>query len=49
MPTEPFDFDNLKRPIVAPEMVLLQAAGRVTVKVDNQGNKVYTIEDEGGA
>ncbi len=46
-PAEPFEFDNLKRPIVAPEMDLLQAAGRVTIQVDDKGNKVYTIVQEG--
>ncbi len=46
-PAEPFEFDNLKRPIVAPEMDLLQAAGRVTIQVDDKGNKVYSIVQEG--
>ncbi len=47
-PAEPFEFDNLNRPIVAPAMALLQTAARVTVNVDDQGNKVYTIDQEGG-
>ena len=48
-PKEPFEFDNQKRPIVAPDMDLLKAAGRVTITVDDQGQKVYTIGQEGGA
>jgi hypothetical protein len=48
-PAEPFEFDNLNRTIVAPDMALLKTAGRVTVKVDDLGRKVYTIDQEGGA
>jgi hypothetical protein len=47
-PAEPFEFDNLKRPIVAPDMDQLRNSGRVTIKVDDKGNKVYTIEEKGG-
>lgn len=46
-PPEPFDFDNLNRPITAPEMSLLKTADIVTVKVDDRGHKVYTIDQEG--
>ena len=45
-PVEPFEFDNLNRPIVAPVMALLKTAARMTVSVDDQGNKVYTIDQE---
>ena len=31
-PAEPFEFDTLNRPIIAPEMALLKTAGRVTVE-----------------
>jgi hypothetical protein len=48
-PAEPFEFDTLKRPIVAPAMARLKTAGRVTLTIDDQGNKVYTIDEEGGA
>jgi hypothetical protein len=48
-PAEPFDFDNLNRPIVGPGMPLLQAAYMVTVSVDDQGNKVYSIDQQGGS
>ncbi len=48
-PAEPFDFDNLERPIVAPEMALLRTAARVTIAVDDQGNKVYTAAPEGSS
>ncbi len=40
--------DNLQRPIVAPDMDQLRNSGRVTIKVDDKGNKVYTIEEKGG-
>jgi len=43
-PAEPFEFDNLKRPIKAPPMELLLEADRVTVSVDDQGHKVYVVE-----
>lgn len=46
-PPEPFDFDNLARPIVAPDRDLLKAAPRVTIQVDEQGNKVYSADPEG--
>ena len=48
-PAEPFDFDNLKRPITAPDMGLLKTAARVTIEVDDQGNKVYSIDAGGGS
>ena len=48
-PPEPFEFDNLNRPIVAPDIELLKTAARITVEVDDQGHKVYTIEQGGGA
>ncbi len=43
-PAEPFEFDNLKRPIKAPPLELLLEADRVTVSVDDQGHKVYVVE-----
>ncbi|MEN8005818.1 MAG: hypothetical protein ABFS42_02340 [Candidatus Krumholzibacteriota bacterium] len=46
-PAEPFEFDNLNRPIVAPDMALLQTAARVAINVDDEGNKVYTVGGEG--
>ena len=46
-PDEPFEFDNLNRPIVAPAMALLKTAARMNVSVDDQGNKVYAIDQEG--
>jgi hypothetical protein len=46
-PAEPFEFDTLNRPIIAPEMALLKTAGRVTVKMNDFGHKVYTIDPEG--
>lgn len=46
-PAEPFDFDNLNRPIVAPEMAVLRSAARVTITVDDQDNKVYSANLEG--
>ena len=48
-PKEPFEFDSLNRPIVGPGMPLLQAAYMVTVSVDDQGNKVYSIDQQGGS
>ncbi len=47
-PDEPFEFDNLNRPIIAPDIVLLKAAAEITVALDYQGDKVYTIDREGG-
>ena len=46
-PAEPFEFDNLNRPIVAPDIAVLQSAARVTISVDDQDNKVYST-DPGG-
>jgi hypothetical protein len=47
-PDEPFEFDNLNRPIIAPTTALLKAAAIVNVSVDDQGNKVYAIDQQGG-
>ena len=43
-PAEPFEFDNMQRPIVAPPLEQLQEADRVTVSVDDEGHKVYVVE-----
>jgi hypothetical protein len=48
-PVEPFERDNLHRPIVAPDMDRLKTASAISVHVDEDGNKVYTIGGEGEA
>ena len=48
-PAEPFEFDNLNRPIVAPDIGVLQTAPRITITVDDQGNKVYSTDGGGGS
>jgi hypothetical protein len=48
-PAEPFKFDNLNRPLVAPDLTLLQGTARVGITLDDQGNKVYTAGRDGGA
>jgi hypothetical protein len=48
-PDEPFSEDFLRRPIIAPDMDQLKSAYRVSIKLDDRGNKVYTIEQGGGA
>lgn len=45
-PLEPFEFDNLNRPILAPAMDILQSADRISVSVDDDGNKVYSLGTE---
>jgi len=41
-PKEPFEFDNLGRPIVAPPVDELKNAGVVNIQVNDQGHKIYT-------
>lgn len=48
-PAEPFENDNLERPLLAPDMAILQSAARVTISLDEEGNKVYTAGSEGGS
>jgi hypothetical protein len=42
-PQEPFEQDNLARPIVAPPVTVLRTAREVTISVDDDGNKVYAV------
>jgi hypothetical protein len=44
-PPEPFEMDNLQRPILAPPIATLQAARLVVIAVDAQGNKVYSVAE----
>jgi hypothetical protein len=48
-PVEPFEKDNLDRKIVAPDIGLLQGAARVTISLGEDGTKVYSADNAGGA
>jgi exosortase/archaeosortase len=48
-PPEPFEMDNLQRPIKAPPLEQLKVARRVLIRVDDAGNKVYAATPQGDA
>ena len=45
-PPEPFVVDTLERPLVAPEMPVLQQARMIEISLDDEGRKVYSAGGE---
>lgn len=48
-PAEPFEKDNLERPVVGDDLADLRNAAEVIISLDEDGNKVYRAGPEGSA